>query len=92
MISRVLSFCVAIGFAGIAYSEGGGVTAFRLAIFMTIPLSCIWFSEAMGNYTGFMMSRTPITAITPGCVVGFCGWFLLGLPALLFWIAHMVSQ
>jgi hypothetical protein len=54
----------------------------RVALFLILPLACIFFSDAMGGYTG--MSRLGagpwITKTTPGCFVAFVGWLLLLFP------------
>jgi len=54
----------------------------KMLMFLIIPLACIFFSDAMGGYTG--MSRLGagpwITRTTPGCFVAFAGWLLLLFP------------
>ncbi len=51
----------------------------RVLIFLILPLACIFFSEAMGNYTGIsQIGVAPhITKITPAFFVALAGWFLL---------------
>lgn len=53
----------------------------KVAIFLILPLACIWFSEAMGNYIGPTTS-VAITERTPGCLVCFGGWLVLLLPVI----------
>jgi hypothetical protein len=54
----------------------------RVVLFIILPLACIFFSDAMGGYTG--MSRLGagpwITRTTPGFFVAFAGWLLLLFP------------
>jgi len=62
---------------------GGGEALFKVAIFLVFPLACIWFSEAIGDYTGPTgLGRPAITQTTPGCIVATGGWFLLFLPII----------
>lgn len=55
---------------------GGSDWTWRLAIFLILPLACIWFSDAMGGYTGGL-GRGAITSRTPGWFVAFGGWMML---------------
>lgn len=88
MISRSLSSGVALAYLTAAYFWGGGIGVLRMMGFLALPLACIWFSEAMGAYTGCFRGHV-ITATTPGCIVAFGGWLLLALPliqgALWYW-------
>ena len=66
----------------IAYAHGGGESAFKAGMFLILPLACIWFSDAMGGYTG----PTTIIAMTgpsPGFAVFILGWLLLLLPIII---------
>jgi hypothetical protein len=51
---------------------GGGFIAFG---FVILPLACIWFSDAMGGFTGISGS-VGITASSPGLFVCMAGWIL----------------
>jgi len=82
MKSRIIS-----GFIGVIYVIGAalgasGETAFKAGIFLILPLTCIWFSEEMGNYSGRLMRGGPMTH-TPGCLVAAMGWLLLFLPVII---------
>ena len=55
----------------------------QLALFLILPLGCIWFSDAMGGYTGMGMGSGAITSPTPGFLIAFVGWLLLLLPIIL---------
>lgn len=83
MKSNILSGIVALAYLVGAYVTAGGETTFKLGIFLILPLSCIWFSDAMGGYTGVGMGRGAITSTTPGCLVAFGGWLLLLLPVII---------
>ena len=54
----------------------------EMALFLIFPLACIFFSDAMGSYTGMsgLGARPWITKTTPGCFVAFAGWLLLLFP------------
>lgn len=88
--SRALSLLIAAVYVLIPILAGRGrpvreVTAavMAFAIYLPLPLACIWFSDEIGEYTG----RLPGPAInrpTPGWMVACGGWFLLFLPVLTF--------
>jgi len=59
-------------------------------LFVIFPLACIWFSDAMGGYTGLTTSM-PITATSPGVIVCILGWLLLLMPLIAAAIAHFAS-
>jgi len=56
-------------------------TWLRLLAFLLLPLSCIFFSDAMGDYTGFRITKS-----SPGCLIAIMGWILLLLPFIIFLI------
>jgi hypothetical protein len=83
MISKIISGAIAIAYLFWAYQTADGETTFRVGLFLILPLACIWFSSAMGDYTGFNFGALPpITQTTPGCFVAFGGWLLLLLPII----------
>lgn len=82
MKSKITSSIVAISYLAISYHAGGWELSWRVAIFLILPLACIWFSDAMGSYTGIGFGRGAITSTTPGCVVAFGGWLLLFIPVI----------
>ena len=86
MKGRVISGVIAVGYLVTAYLAGGWGLTWRVALFLNLPLACIWFSEAMGGYTGGT-GRGAITGTTPGCFVAFGGWLLLSLPVIVEVIA-----
>lgn len=79
--NRILSGLLAATYIVVALCGGGAEVAFKAALFVILPLACIWFSEAMGGYTGPSW-RAAITAPTPGVFVCIAGWLLLLLPAI----------
>ena len=81
MKRRILSGIIAVLYLLIAYYSGGSGGAVKCAAYLVLPLACIWYSEAMGNYDGILMQGGPMTQ-TPGCLVAMGGWFLLLLPAI----------
>jgi Zn-finger nucleic acid-binding protein len=88
--SRLLSGCVAIAYIVVVLMRGGSVeSAVRLTLFLLLPVSCIWFPDAMGNLTGvsFGLCRPTVTARTPGDFVAIGGWLLLLCPIMAALIA-----
>lgn len=90
MKSRIISGVVALIYLVGAYLEAGGETAFKGGIFLILPLTCIWFSEEMGSYSGMLMQGGPMTR-TPGFLVAAMGWLLLFLPVIIALINGMKS-
>jgi len=88
MKSRVLSCIIALVYLVGAYLAADGETTFKVALFLILPLACIWFSDAMGGYTGVGSGSGAITSTTPGCLVAFGGWLVLFLPVIIGLIAY----
>lgn len=85
-INRTLSLLIYFYYIYIVYASdqdiGGTV---KVAAWLLLPMACIWFSDAMGQYTGMFLpySRKSITAESPaGCVL-FLGWIILIIPLLI---------
>ena len=90
MKSRIISGIIAVGYLVAAYLVGGPELTLRLGGFLALPLACIWFSEAMGDYTGLNFGTRPaISRTTPGCFVAFGGWLLLLLPIIIGLIMYL---
>jgi len=84
LTSRLLSGGVALFYFFIAAGFGGAEEAIKTLLFLILPLACIWFSDAMGNYTGnLIFPRPPITEKSPGIMVAFMGWVLLLFPVVI---------
>lgn len=93
MIGRTFSGGVVLAYLIFAWFGGGGEALFKMAIFLIFPLACIWFSEAIGDYTGSTgFGKPAITQTTPGCLVAAGGWFLLLLPVVAVCIAYLTGS
>ena len=79
--NRIVPGLLAAIYVVVALCCGGAEVGFKAALFVILPLACIWFSEAMGGYTGPVW-RAVITAPTPGVFVCIVGWLMLLLPAI----------
>ena len=90
MKSKILSGIIALAYLAGAYFTTDAANLWKVGLFLILPLACIWFSDAMGDYTGVGMGRGAITSTTPGCMVAFGGWLLLLLP-LILWIVMSLS-
>lgn len=88
LTSKLLSGAVAAGLAIAVVLDSKDINRIlSVAIYVTLPLACIWFSEEMGRRTRgtFGLARPRVTQPTPGIMVAVAGWLLLLLPVLL-WI------
>ncbi len=82
--SRLLSGIVALLYLASAIAFGNSQIILKMVAFLVLPLACIWFSDAMGNYTGFLtFPRPAITQKTPGLFVALVGWVLLLAPLII---------
>ena len=91
MISRILSIVFALGYLTIALISGDPEIIFRVAMFLILPLACIWFGDEMGQYTGVAFGRGAITSETSGGFVVFGGWLLLVVPIVIAIISAIRS-
>ena len=81
--SRTLSGSVALIYLLAAGVSGKTDILMRVAIFLILPVSSIWFSDAIGGYTGVMsFPHAAITRKTPGFAIAVAGWILLLMPLL----------
>lgn len=84
MTGRIISAAIAVFYLVTAYLADGAEAMWYAAAYLILPLACIWFSTAMGGYTGINFGTRPaITRTTPGCFVAFFGWLLLLMPVIL---------
>ena len=82
--SRLLSGLVALLYLVPAIVFGNFEIIFKLVVFLMLPLACIWFSDTMGGFTGFItFTRPAITKRSPGFLVAFVGWILLLIPLVI---------
>jgi hypothetical protein len=86
--NRIVSGLLAVIYIAAACVTGGGEAGFKVLGFVILPLACIWFSEAMGGYTGPSGSIW-VNAPTPGVIVCILGWLLLLLPVVFVIIAWL---
>lgn len=71
--SRILSIFFAVAILAVAVFLGVDFPGiWRCFVFLIFPVACIWFSDAMGNWTG-----RSITHSTPGIAVALGGWILM---------------
>jgi hypothetical protein len=88
--NRIFSGLLAVIYIGGGFATDGGEGGFKVLLFLILPLACIWFSDAMGGYTG-LTSSMPITAPSPGVVVCILGWLLLFLPLIFIVISYVAA-
>jgi hypothetical protein len=82
--SRLASGAVAVVYVVGAVALEGPVSGLRMFAFCLIPLGCIWFPEALGDYVGGNMN-----APSPPFLGFILGWSVLLLPmvaGLLIWL------
>ena len=79
---RIASAVVAVFYVVLAFLMEGAETAFRVIIFLILPLGCIWYGEALGSFTGLMRGQY-VNATSPGWLVTFIGWIILLLPLIM---------
>ena len=91
VVNRAVSALIYFGYILAAYFKGGGILALKTAAVFLLPLACIWFSRAMGGFTG-ITPFAPITESTPAFLMCAVGWFLLvGAPLMIYLIASGTS-
>jgi len=86
--NRILSGLLALLYIIGASFAGGAEGAGKVAIFVILPLACIWFSDAMGGYVG-PSGHGLITSPTPGIFVCIAGWLLLLFPLVVSLISAL---
>ena len=88
--SRLLSGIVAIVYLVVALLATANLeSVLRLTAFLLLPMTCIWFPDAMGSLKGIRLGlvRPMITQSTPGDFVALGGWILLLCPVVVALIA-----
>lgn len=88
---RILSALIATGYLVGAFVSWGSEAGLRLSIALLLPISCIWFSEELGDYTGNWDGHL-IDEKSPGWMVAFAGWALLVLPPLAILLLHLTTK
>jgi len=88
LIGRIVSLLIAAAMVVSMVVEAGGLTpeVAQNGALLLLPLGMIWFSEALGSYTGYI-GHGEVTAETPPILIWLAGWFfLVGLPIIVyFW-------
>jgi len=89
--NRILSGLLAAFYIIGACMDSGVELAWKAAAFVILPLACIWFADAMGDYIG-PTSSGAITNTTPGWLVCIGGWIVLLLPIIVGIMYALVGQ
>ena len=55
--SRIASALLAAGYVGFFGATAGSVLAVLAVVFCVVPLACIWFPAAMGDWTGGRITK-----------------------------------
>ena len=82
MVKKILSAVVALVYLTVSFMAMGLEGTIKCALFLILPMACIWFSTEMGSFTGIMRGHY-INAETPGCLVACGGWLVLMLPIII---------
>jgi len=90
-LNRILSGLVAAIYLATACYFEGPELAWKVGLFLIFPMACIWFSEAMGDFTGNSASVS-ITATTPGWMVLTGGWVVLLLPVIMTALSWLMRE
>lgn len=85
LISIILSILVSLFYITLAILSNNLKIVFSILLFITLPLSCIWFGKYLGKYKGWTRFHK-IDQETPGCFIKFIGWILLLTPFIAFLI------
>jgi Zn-finger nucleic acid-binding protein len=75
--SRIVSSVIFAGYVLVAYRYGGALGAIRVVSFSLLPLTCIWFSDALGSIVQGRFTRE-----SPRSFVWFFGWLVFLLPLI----------
>jgi len=81
-LSRLLSRFLVLAYVTVAGVMAGPRSALAVFGAMLVPLACVWFPEAMGDYTGPPLGRS-LARPSPASFVWFLGWILLLLPVMI---------
>lgn len=93
MKSRIISGTIAVIYLATAYVTADAEAIWMTGLFLILPLACIWYSEAVGGYTGLNFGTRPaISRATPGCFIAFGGWLLLIMPLIIGLIVWLMGS
>ena len=79
-ISRLISLILCVLYLIFAIIGGGFKGFFYTTAFLILPMSCIWFPNEIGGYTGTSMGKGYVNVQTPSCFILFIGWIFLLFP------------
>ena len=82
LYSKPLSGGLALLYIVVTSFSGNPETTGRMVGIVFLALACIWFSGAIGNYTG-LLPQPAITKKSPPCAIALTGWFLLMTPIII---------
>ncbi|MCM8823284.1 MAG: hypothetical protein NC822_01260 [Candidatus Omnitrophica bacterium] len=88
--SRIISLIIACSYIILALLIDPSFYLLCVLGFVILSLACIWFSDELGGYTGFV--RFIPVRQTPGCFIRFLGWVLLLLPVIIFIIYALSNE
>jgi len=88
---KLVSLLVAGAYLVVGLLSGDVLLFVSLLILVVVALACIWFSGAMGSYTGLHGIRGT-TRTTSGVFVYYGGWLLLMAPLVLSLIIWFMSE
>jgi hypothetical protein len=77
--SQLVSAAISSIYVIAAFLSIGPVAGLEVLAFCLVPLGCIWFPEAMGDWDGSSL-MTHINASSPRPLVWVLGWVVLLLP------------
>jgi hypothetical protein len=80
-VSRIASFVLVAVYVTGAWISGGPESALTTSLFCIVPTACIWFPEALGDYTGMFLFDS-VTKESPPFLVWLFGWLVLLLPVI----------
>jgi Zn-finger nucleic acid-binding protein len=90
--SRLLSGAVALLYLIVAGANGDVASFARVAMWLVLPVACIWYADAMGGYTGLVsLARPAISRPAPGFAIALAGWILLLAPIVACVFAALTS-
>lgn len=87
MVSRILSLVVAAAICAAMIMEEGRLNGnvMKGAFVLLFPLGLIWFSEALGEFTGNIGRGGIVDVRSPSWMIAGIGWLILvGIPLLAF--------
>ncbi|MGB1130015.1 MAG: hypothetical protein ACPG4K_08190 [Haloferula sp.] len=88
---RFASALVYLIWIALVFSTGGLGHAFKAAAYYLLPMACIWFPDAMGNYTGALWARGPLVdERSHPTFLRWAGWFLLLVVPILIGVRFFV--